>query len=155
MLALAFAACAKETPMNDHHAQLARSYFEMWNTADAARADDLVAPDLVGHVNAATLHGAETLRQRIANVYAIYSDAHFAIEDVVVAGDRAVVRWRFEGTHSGPAFGKAATGNRVSVNGVNIFRIADGKIAELWVSADDLGELEQLGVIEIPKSADR
>jgi hypothetical protein len=39
------------------------------------------------------------------------------------------------------------TGKEIVASGINIFRIADGKIAELWVESDDLGELRQLGVL--------
>jgi hypothetical protein len=34
---------------------------------------------------------------------------------------------------------------------MNLFRLAGGKIAELWVESDDLGELQQLGVVTLPK----
>ena len=126
-------------------ADLARSYIAMWNAADVGAVDRIVAADVVGHVNGATLHGRETLRQRIAALRGMYADAAFSADDVIVERDRAVVRWMFRGTNTGPAFGKPATQKVITITGINIFRIENGQIAELWVSADDLGELEQLG----------
>ncbi|MBL8132876.1 MAG: ester cyclase [Anaerolineae bacterium] len=58
-----------------------------------------------------------------------------------------LVRWTFSGTHTGSYMGYAGTGRSVSVTGMNVFRIADGKIIELWTNGDDLGELQQLGII--------
>jgi steroid delta-isomerase-like uncharacterized protein len=140
--------------MTDTNAQIARRYFDdVWNRADLAVLDRILDARVVGHVNAATLHGTETLKQRIAALRTIYADVRFGVEDVVAAGDRVAVRWTFEGTHVGPAYGRPASGKKVSVTGMNLFRIADGRIAELWVTADDLGELEQMGVIEVPAGA--
>lgn len=135
---------------------LARRYFDdIWNRRDLAAVDDIVAANVVGHVNATTLHGNEILKSRVGALAAAYRDPRFTIEDLVADRDRAVVRWTFEGTNIGPLYGLPATGRRVTISGMNLFRVAAGRIAELWVSADDLGELEQLGVVAVPKGAGR
>jgi predicted ester cyclase len=43
--------------------------------------------------------------------------------------------------------GIPATGKRIMVKGIEVFRIADGKIAEIWAVMDNLGMMQQLGVI--------
>jgi predicted ester cyclase len=48
--------------------------------------------------------------------------------------------------HTGEFMGAAPTGRQVIVTGMNLFRIAGGKIVEIWLNADDLSELQQLGV---------
>jgi steroid delta-isomerase-like uncharacterized protein len=133
---------------------LARRYFDdIWNRRDIAAIDQVVAANVVGHVNATTLHGKEVLKTRVGALAAAYPDRRFTIEDLVADRDRVVVRWTFEGTNTGPLYGNPATGRRVSVTGMNLFRVAAGRITELWVSADDLGELEQLGLVTAPKGA--
>jgi predicted ester cyclase len=56
-----------------------------------------------------------------------------------------VDRWTFSGTHSGEFMGAPATGKRVTVSGIDIFRVADGRLAELWQSWDQLGMMQQIG----------
>jgi predicted ester cyclase len=127
--------------------QLALRYFnDMWNRLDPAVADQIIAPDVVGHVNARTLQGIETLRQRIASIGKIYAPMRFTVESVVAEGDRIAVRWTQHATHTGAHLGPATAGKSVTVTGMNMFRVAAGRIAEIWVNADDLGELEQLGL---------
>jgi predicted ester cyclase len=66
--------------------------------------------------------------------------------DLLVAeGDLVVGRWTTQGTHTGEWAGVPPTGKRATFAGVNIFRIANGKVVELWNHRDDLGLMEQLG----------
>jgi steroid delta-isomerase-like uncharacterized protein len=144
----------EETTMTTDNARTVRRYFDdMWNRGDTKVVDELMADDVVGHVNNITIHGREVLRQRIAVLWSAYSDLRFDVQDVVVADDRAVVRWTFRGRHTGALYGSPGTGRSVAITGMNMFRLADSRIAEVWVSADDLGELEQLGLIRVPTGA--
>jgi steroid delta-isomerase-like uncharacterized protein len=128
---------------------LARRYLEdFWNRGDAAAIAEIVAADAVGHVAGLRIDGnPEKLKQRRATLLTIYTTPRFTVEDVIAAGDRAVIRWTFRGKHTGPGAGVPPTGKEIVATGINIFRIANGKIAELWVESDDLGEMRQLGVI--------
>ncbi|MDP8951660.1 MAG: ester cyclase, partial [Actinomycetota bacterium] len=72
------------------------------------------------------------------------------IEDLFAEGDKAVLRFTFRGTHQGEFMGNAPTGKRVTMAGIDIFRIADGKIVELWGQEDVLGMMQQLGAIPEP-----
>jgi steroid delta-isomerase-like uncharacterized protein len=135
----------------DQHLHIARRYFEdIWNRGDLAAVEALMAPDLAGHVNGRTFHGRETLKQRLSSLWSAFPEPRFAIDDALVDGDRALIRWTFRGTQTGPYLGHPATGRTVAVTGMNLFRLAGGRIAELWVNADDLGELEQLGLVTVP-----
>jgi predicted ester cyclase len=94
--------------------------------------------------------GPEGVR-RLAELYrSAFPDLHFEHEEIVVAGDRVAHRWTFRGTHRGEIMGIEPTGRSVAVQGIEINRIADGKIAESWAISDALGMLEQLGV-ELPE----
>ena len=58
-----------------------------------------------------------------------------------------VERFTESGTHQGEFFGIPPTGEHITTTGINIFRIENGKIVELWANSDDLGVMQQLGVI--------
>jgi predicted ester cyclase len=60
------------------------------------------------------------------------------------------VRWTATGTHTGEMFGMPATGKRATVTGMDLFRVQEGKLAGFWLSWDQLGMMQQLGVIPGP-----
>ena len=80
-------------------------------------------------------------------------DLHSTIEDMVSAGDKVVLRWRIEGTHTGEFLGVAPTNRKISLDVTEIFRIADGQLAEAWDQYDRLGLMQQLGTIPMPEEA--
>jgi steroid delta-isomerase-like uncharacterized protein len=130
---------------------IARRYFEdIWNKGDLAAVDELMAANVVGHVPGTTLHGLETLKQRVSALYTIYAEPRFTVEDQIAEGDKVLTRWTFQGKHTGEYMGAAPTGKQVTVTGMNLFRLTGGKIAEIWLNADDLGELQQLGIMPVP-----
>jgi steroid delta-isomerase-like uncharacterized protein len=74
------------------------------------------------------------------------------IEDVVAEGDRVVIRTTLKATHQGEFQGLPATGKTISVPGITIYRMDNGKIAEAWLVSDNLGMMQQLGVIPTPQA---
>jgi steroid delta-isomerase-like uncharacterized protein len=151
-----FSAPAKqETDMlTDTNKTIARRYFEdIWNRNDVAAIAELLAPGAVGHVAGTEFHGRDALRQRLETLYQVYAEPRFTVEDQVAEGDRVAVRWTFTGRQVGAIMGAATSGRTVRVTGINFFRLADGQIAEVWLNADDLGELQQLGVLPAAQTA--
>jgi predicted ester cyclase len=53
-------------------------------------------------------------------------------EDIIAEGDKVVIRWTLSSTHTGPWLGISPTGRSFCVSGIDIFRIVDGKLVELW-----------------------
>ena len=80
-----------------------------------------------------------------------FPDVHMQIEDQIAEGDRVATRWVASGTHEGDLMGINPTGNRVTVAGMTIDRIADGQIAETWDNYDALGMMQQVGAIPSPE----
>ena len=78
---------------------------------------------------------------------------HIAVEEMIAEGDRVMVRWTSHGTHQGESRGLPPTYKQVTNSGINIFRIADGKIAEIWDIYDRLWVWQQLGVLPDIKEA--
>jgi predicted ester cyclase len=84
--------------------------------------------------------------RRLVGLYrGAFPDIHFEHEDVTSIGDKVVQRWTFTGTHRVEIMGIEPTARSVRVRGIEVNRIADGKIAESWAISDALGMLEQLG----------
>ena len=80
-------------------------------------------------------------------------DGRLATEDQVAEGDTVVTRWTGRATHMGEFMQIAPTGKQVVVAGIHINRVVDGKLVESWVQFDQLGMLQQLGVVPAPGQA--
>ncbi|MEJ2706235.1 MAG: ester cyclase [Anaerolineales bacterium] len=91
--------------------------------------------------------GLEVVKHWLTMFAAAFPDGHYTVEDVVAEGDRVVARTTFNGTHKAEMQGIPATGKAVSVPSITIFRLDNGKIAEGWLINDNLGMMQQLGVI--------
>lgn len=92
----------------------------------------------------------EGMRTASAMLRAAFPDWHSDQHLVVGEGDIVVEHFTASGTHSGEVMGVPATGERMALKGINIFRVDDGRIVERWGRLDDLGFLSQLGVVRPP-----
>ena len=76
-----------------------------------------------------------------------FSGLRMSEADSVTEGDKLAFRWLLSGTHEGEFMGVPATGRRVEAMGMDIVRVADGKIVEHWGEFDAMGLLRQIGAI--------
>lgn len=123
---------------------------ESFNNGDFSLVDQLVSPDAVNHDPAEPAHmrglrGPEVVRRTVQMYRAAFPDVRMAVDDVIAAGDKVVLRWHSEGTHRGELEGLAPTGAHGSVTGISIDRWKDGKVVETWTEWDNLGLARQLG----------
>ena len=127
-----------------------RLFEELMNQGNLALADDLFAPENVHHFPDEDIHGPDGVKQMNKELRTAFPDWHISTDDVIAEGDKVVVRFTIHGTHQREGFDILPTGKRVVYTGIDIFRIADGKIVEQWTEIDALGLLQQLGVIPAP-----
>ena len=80
-------------------------------------------------------------------LFAVYPDLHVAVDDLIAAGDKIVVRNTVTGTHQGEMMGTPPTGNSVTYNEIFIFRFVDGRVAETWGVVDVLAQMRQIGAL--------
>ena len=80
-------------------------------------------------------------------LHLVWSDAAMTVDELIGEGDRVMARWTFRGVHTGELFGIPPTGKAVAYAGINIFRVAEGKLAESWDLFDRLWQWQQLGVL--------
>jgi predicted ester cyclase len=76
-----------------------------------------------------------------------FPDATFTIDDMIAEGDQVVTKKTFTGTQQGDFFGVPASGNKVTVQFVDIMRVREGWITEHWLCMDQLTLMQQLGAI--------
>jgi steroid delta-isomerase-like uncharacterized protein len=135
-----------------------RRYIEEWaNEGNEAALNDVIAADWVSHgTQSATVtpsglpSGTAGAKQLHDEVRTIWPDNRWTIEDIFGSGDRVAVRMTNRATHQGTYRGIPATGKRVAFGAIWIFRLADGKIAEVWRCADDLSRVVQIGGMIVP-----
>jgi len=135
----------------DTNKTLARRVFEeVLNGKNLDLLDDVAASDYIEH---SPLPGQGTgidgIRDRYTMLFNAF-DFQFSVDDVIAEGDKVVLRWTQTGTHIGPLFGMPATGRSSRTTGIEIWRVADGRLAEHWDAVDVYGQLMQLGLIPQP-----
>jgi steroid delta-isomerase-like uncharacterized protein len=89
----------------------------------------------------------EQLKQFYAIIWSAFSDNRIELEGMIEEGDKVAARFTMTATHSGDFMGIPATGKKIAMSGITMVRVANGKIAERWSSADMLGMMQQLGAI--------
>jgi steroid delta-isomerase-like uncharacterized protein len=124
------------------------SFEELFNEGALAVADEVFAANYVGHDPAlpADLHGPAEFKQFVQMYRSAFPDLRLTIEDQIAESDRVVTRFTARGTHRGALMGIPATGNSVTVTGISVDRMADGKSVESWTSYDLMSMMQQLGV---------
>ena len=128
---------------------IARRFFEdAYNTGNVALLDQLLTPTYVDHkAPPGTPSGPQGIAGVISMFRHAFPDLHFQIEDQVAEGDKVVTRYTFSGTQKGELMGIAPSGKHVSIGGISIYRIVNGKMDQAWIEYDMLGLLQQLGVV--------
>jgi steroid delta-isomerase-like uncharacterized protein len=111
--------------------------------------DSNFTKDVVMHANP-DIVGIDSARAYYANYLTGFSNIRFTIKDVFGQGNKLVKHWNFSGTHTGIFFGMPPTGKKISIDGVTLVRMQDGKIAEERDFLDNLDLMTQLG--QIPAS---
>ena len=135
--------------------RLVHSFFEEYFIRkNMAVADKVLADNYVLHdpyVPSASV-GKEGFKKLQSTYFDAFPDHRLTVDEEFGEGDKVVTRWTTRGTHKKDLPGIPATGKAITVTGITISRVSDGKIAEEWQVWDKLGLLEQLGVIKAPKA---
>jgi predicted ester cyclase len=126
----------------------ARRYASFWNTGDEALARQALAPDFVDRtLPPGRAQGVQGALDASHTFRAAVPDLSCTVEQLIVAGDRVVAHLHFRGHFSGRFAGRQGRGQPVDFIATDIYRVADGRIAENWHIEDNLTLLTQLGVV--------
>ena len=120
----------------------------LFTEGDLGAVDTYLAPDFVMHDPplgvSADREGMRTAGEMIRKAF---PDWHSDLHMLVAEDDMVVERFTASGTHQGELMGAEPTGKTVLLKGINIFRVREGHIAEWWSRLDELGLLQQLGML--------
>ena len=127
-------------------------FHDAFNAGDLDGAMAVFAVDAVVHTSSApdplTMEG---FKQLGAVILSAFPGGTGLIEDIIVEGNKVVSRLTFRGTHTGDLMGIPPTGKTVTISEMIIDQFADGKIVESWHLVDQMGMMQQLGVIPTPE----
>jgi steroid delta-isomerase-like uncharacterized protein len=141
----------------EENKELIRRFAECWNQGSLALIEEFIATDFIQHdPQRPDIRSREDYKRWYAETHSLFPDLYITVEDLVAEADRVVARWTFRGTNTGDFETPApspATGKQVTVSGVDIFRLAGGKIVEAWFHEDTMGMMQQLGFLPVPEQA--
>jgi len=127
-----------------------RVLLELWGEGKLEVAGELYAPDYIDHVSrgpeSAQVRGPEGIKQAVMLFRSAFPDLRYAVEEEMAERDLVWTRFSARGTFKGPFLGAAPTGKTASYTGMDLNRIAGGKIVESWVNYDALALLQQVGL---------
>jgi steroid delta-isomerase-like uncharacterized protein len=130
---------------------LVRSFFRAINAGDSSALDQYIAVDYVDH-NPQFPNlppGLEGVRQGFEKALRSWSDFHHEVVDQIAEGDKVVSQINAYAIHVGEFLGVPATHKKITMSGIAVHRIANGKLVEHWSKIDQIGVLVQLGVLPL------
>jgi steroid delta-isomerase-like uncharacterized protein len=135
----------------DNKAVARRYYDEVLNHRNIELLNEIAAEDYVEHDPfPGQGNGLADLQARVQLLLTAFDPLEFTIEDLIAEGDKVVVRWRNAGKNSGSFLGIPATDNDISIAGIDIHRLHDGRLAEHWHVVDQFTQMQQMGLIPTP-----
>src|SRR5215210_4717337 len=139
--------------MSEENKAVVRRFFEELLSADnLAVADELLSPGFRFYFAGSPVPmDLEHYKEFLVARRAAFPDRRFVVEDMIAEGDKVSARFTMRGTHNGEFRGIAPSGREVTMTGIDMIRLADGKMVEDRVEVDQLGMMQQLGVIALPQ----
>jgi steroid delta-isomerase-like uncharacterized protein len=130
-----------------------RLYEEVWNKRRLELVNELISPSHAlhdPHLSGSAV-GPDAYKRICTQYIAAFPDLRFTAEDYISEKDKVVVSWTISGTHKREFRGIPPTNKKISIEGITINHIANGKIMDSYVSLDYLGMMQQLGVAPVLK----
>ena len=139
--------------MSTENKALVRRWFdEVWDKGRVAAIDEMLANDAAVHGLGTDTYGPAGFKPFHSAYRNAFPDVRIQVDDIVAEGNIVAARWSGTGTHRGEGLGFAATGRQVHFNGMLFARVDQGKLVEGWNNFDQLGMLQQLGVVSLPSA---
>jgi steroid delta-isomerase-like uncharacterized protein len=138
------------TLLEQNKAIARRAFDEILSRGRFELAEQLYAKDFVNH----GIHSNVSLEEDQAALrgwHEAFPDVTVVPEKFIAEADLVTIYWIARGTNTGTGNGLPATGKKVELAGITIWRIVDGKIKEEWSAFDQLSMMRQLGLVSINK----
>ena len=141
--------------IEENKAIVRRFFEELLSTDNLAVADEILSPDFrfyfAGSPDPMDL---DSYKGFLAVRRGAFPDRRFVVEDMIAEGDRISARFTMRGTHKVNFRGIAPSGTEVTMTGIDMIRLAEGKMVEDRVEVDQLGMMQQLGMIAEPQETE-
>jgi steroid delta-isomerase-like uncharacterized protein len=138
----------------ENKANARRFIEEIINKGNLADAEQYLTADYVDHAAPPGIPPtAEGFRMFFTGFRQAFPDLHYTIEDEITEGDKVVHRVTGHGTMKGDFQGMPATGKQAQWSEIHVGRFVNGKLAEHWAVVDQIGMLQQLGLMPMPASS--
>ncbi len=120
-------------------ALIGRLYEEVWNQRKFEVINEIISPShaLQAPNVAGSAVGPDAYKRQVLRFLEGYPDLHWTIEDTIAEEDKVVACWTISGTQGGEYLGIPATNKKVSVDGITIHHIANGKIMDSYLLIHD------------------
>ncbi len=139
-------------PIEENKAVVRRFFEELLSTDNLAVADELLSPGFHFYfAGSPDPMNRERYNEFLVARRAAFPDRRFVVEDMIAEGDKVSARFTMRGTHKGEFRGIAPSGTEVTMTGIDMIRLAEGKLVEDRVEVDQLGMMQRLGVIRKPE----
>jgi steroid delta-isomerase-like uncharacterized protein len=126
--------------------------FRAFDSGDLRMLEETTTPGFIDHNPLESqLPGVKGTMQASEVYRTAFPDAEIAVEDTIAEADKVVIRWSGYATHKGPFLDVPPTGKRVTLEGITIFRVEKGRVAEQWGELNLFGILRQLGASSLAK----
>jgi steroid delta-isomerase-like uncharacterized protein len=135
------------TSTKENEALVGRYFNELMNEGKLEIIEEIMASNIAFRIPTVpeTVRGYEGIKNFVIGLRTGFPDIKFTVERQIAEADKVAARWFIEGTHKGVFLDMPPTGNKVKDQGLDIFIISGGKIAEIWVNENDFGLMKQLG----------
>jgi len=154
LLVVVFFGCDNRSERLESNKNLIHRFGEATNAADWDAFDELLTPDFSRHCQATPnvqVNSREEFKKLQESFLASMPDQKVTTKMLIAERDKVAAYATYSGTLTGPMGEFPATGKSVELNFITIFRIEEGRIAEIWVEWDNLAMLTQLGLFPPPK----
>jgi steroid delta-isomerase-like uncharacterized protein len=135
----------------ENKALVCRLIEEVQNQHHLDRLDEFFAPDFINHLDhrgdSSELNSVEKTRLFFRAFIAAFPDLHVTIHNQLAEADKVVTHKTFHGTHQGEFMGLPPTGKQIALEIIDILRLANGKVVEHWAVRDQMGMMQQLGLV--------
>jgi steroid delta-isomerase-like uncharacterized protein len=121
-----------------------RTILDVYNSHRLGDFDALLTEDCTIERDGTEAHGREAVKRILGQLYRAVPDLEYRIDDAIISGDKAALRWEGHGTHRAEYQGVAPTGLAMSYGGTTFLELRDGRIAHLWVSTNLVERLRSL-----------
>jgi predicted ester cyclase len=141
--------------IEENKAIVRRFFEELLSTDNFAVADEILSPAFRFYfAGSPVAMDLESYMEFLVARRAAFPDRRFVVEDMIAEGDKVSARFTMRGTHKGEFRGIAPSGTELTMTGIDMIRLSEGKMVEDRVEVDQLGMMQQLGAVTSPQQAE-